>query len=655
MKKVIANFMAVFMLISTLPTLVYAAEFSDMPSDWSTEALERAVVHNLLQGDKGNIMPNKFLTRAQMATIINRAFAAKSGSSLEDYTDVSKYAWYYEEMEKAVQMGTFVGESNKLHPDSYITRQDAFLVLARSLKLTYADVSVLNQFQDKNNISSWAISAVSALTDEGYINGTNGYLNPQSYITRAEFAKLMDNIIQEYISKKGTYTSVAKGNIMINVPDVTLKDLTVNGDLIIGDGVGDGDISLDNVKVAGRLVVRGGGINSIHITGQSNLQKIIVARVDGQVRVYAEEGTEIGDVLVDGKDDVTIEGNAHTVLLLADNVTVTSKAKIIEAKIEGDHSKIIVASGSTVNKMTVQSSNVEVEVEGTVKDITANGTEASISGNGSVNKVQANANDIKVTTSHTLVTASEGTSGVIAGTKTVSEGDTKNTTTTTSSGGSSGGSSSQSDVTAPTNASGYPKADTATGTGFTVRAKINEAGTVYYVVVADGAAAPTTAEVKAGTASGGVAALKSGSIALTANTEGTSAVTGLSGGTAYDVYVVAQDSSANLQASATKVDIATSSSIPSSLTVAITGDWAPYDEAGSYSKLEDDYNSTGRPRYRMITGLDTYYMYWLSDQWILKDSFGTLHTNSDTSIAPPKTGWDATDPPLNNTQATISY
>jgi uncharacterized repeat protein (TIGR02543 family) len=143
--------------------------------------------------------------------------------------------------------------------------------------------------------------------------------------------------------------------------------------------------------------------------------------------------------------------------------------------------------------------------------------------------------------------------------------DASNWQVSASSGGTPGTAETpEPDTTAPTNTSGWPKADTATSDGFTVRAKINEAGTAYYVVVADGATAPSVAQVKAGQNSGGSAALKSGSITLSANTEGTAAVTGLSASTAYDVYVVAQDdeSTPNVQASVTKVDISTTTATP---------------------------------------------------------------------------------------------
>jgi uncharacterized repeat protein (TIGR02543 family) len=115
------------------------------------------------------------------------------------------------------------------------------------------------------------------------------------------------------------------------------------------------------------------------------------------------------------------------------------------------------------------------------------------------------------------------------------------------------------DTTAPSWVSGYPLADTATAAGFTVRTKIDEAGTAYFVVVADGATAPTVDQVKAGATYGSVTVLKSGSWTLAANTESSTALSGLTANTAYDVYFVAQDaaSPANVQSAVVKKDVTT--------------------------------------------------------------------------------------------------
>jgi hypothetical protein len=120
------------------------------------------------------------------------------------------------------------------------------------------------------------------------------------------------------------------------------------------------------------------------------------------------------------------------------------------------------------------------------------------------------------------------------------------------------------DTTDPSWTSGYPKADTATSDGFTVRASINEGGKAYYVVVADGATAPSVAQVKVGQNNGGTAALKSGNWTLTASTESSTAITGLSVDADYDVYFVAEDDEAtpNVQDAVTKVDVSTTTATP---------------------------------------------------------------------------------------------
>jgi hypothetical protein len=112
-------------------------------------------------------------------------------------------------------------------------------------------------------------------------------------------------------------------------------------------------------------------------------------------------------------------------------------------------------------------------------------------------------------------------------------------------------------ATPPTWVPGWPKADTATSTGFTARAKANEAGNAYYVVVAGGASSPTAAQVKAGLNSTGLPALKSGTLALTADTENSVSVTGLSPATTYDVWFVAEDSLQALQAAPSGVSVTT--------------------------------------------------------------------------------------------------
>ena len=89
---------------------------------------------------------------------------------------------------------------------------------------------------------------------------------------------------------------------------------------------------------------------------------------------------------------------------------------------------------------------------------------------------------------------------------------------------------------------------------------MDEAGKAYYVVVTDGATAPTVEEVVAGTAYGTVTLIASGTIDVTAG-GGTypATITGLTDKTDYDIYVVAEDDedTPNRQTETTKVDLYT--------------------------------------------------------------------------------------------------
>ncbi|WP_244664864.1 DUF4347 domain-containing protein [Candidatus Symbiopectobacterium sp. 'North America'] len=105
-----------------------------------------------------------------------------------------------------------------------------------------------------------------------------------------------------------------------------------------------------------------------------------------------------------------------------------------------------------------------------------------------------------------------------------------------------------------------PAVANATPGGFDLSGSVSEAGNVYYVIVADGASAPTAAQVIAGQNASGTAATASGSQVLNSVPYDFSfTLTGLAASTLYDVYVVAKDSNGNNTVSVVKIDAITTS------------------------------------------------------------------------------------------------
>lgn len=126
--------------------------------------------------------------------------------------------------------------------------------------------------------------------------------------------------------------------------------------------------------------------------------------------------------------------------------------------------------------------------------------------------------------------------------------------------------------TPPTFAANFPAIDNVDQTTFDLKSNINAIGNTYYVVLPDGAPAPTALQVSEGEdASGSIATISGSLFNAAANTTYTKMVTGLVADVAYDVYVIAKDLNDNLQASPVKIDIVTSETpLPVALT-AFTG------------------------------------------------------------------------------------
>lgn len=352
---------------------VYSAEpekFSDIPSGWAKEAVEQAVRRDIITGYEGRIYPEKPLTRAEMAAIINRTFKTIEKSEDFLYDDISEGDWFYEDMSKAVNMGAFSGNGGKLEPGRNITREEAFLVLSRVFCLKSSEEGTLNKFMDGNAVSDWARSGVAVMVDSGYVKGSEGYLRPADSVTRAEFAQLMFNMAGTVYDQPGNYDGSSPGNVLIAASGVVLENYVIKGDLILCDGIGRNDVSLNNMTVEGRLVIRGSSSDSVTLRNVTVKGGVVINNVNSIVGLKIEGSSSINMV------------EAETTAL------------------------VDISEGSYVGKISVY----------------ADGTR--IAGKGEVTEITVKANDVKVSTPNTKVTAISGSSLVFAGELQVAGGKT---------------------------------------------------------------------------------------------------------------------------------------------------------------------------------------------------------------------------------------
>ena len=277
--KRLMSFAVVSVMSASFAVGAFAEDFSDMPNDWRTEALVNAVDNGLISGmGDGTIAPDANITRAQMAAIIVRALGATEMADISMFKDVSADKWYYSELAKAVYMKAFAGDGENMNPENNITFQECFTVLSNVFNLFYrtTDEEVeaeLAKYTDGQQVAPWAKKYYASVLKYGYwAGGPEKLLTPTDYITRGEFAVVMDNMIETYITEPGEVGELPAGNVLVRCDGAVFKGTKIEGDLIIGDGVPGNGVTLENIDVSDRLVFRG-------------------CATPGMVEVKAEDGT----------------------------------------------------------------------------------------------------------------------------------------------------------------------------------------------------------------------------------------------------------------------------------------------------------------------------------------------------------------------------
>lgn len=294
-KKYLSLILILCIFASTLlPTF---AKFSDTQNHWANSQINTWSELQIITGSDGKFRPNDKITRGEIAIILDRIFKFQFKSS-NNFNDLDN-SYYTDPLLKCNYADLIKGNNGKIRPKEYISREEVITIFARALQLDIESKKKYKNFKDYKMISSWAIEAVNSMVCEGFVNGdSNNNFNPKSYISRAEVVKILDNCITSLYSKKGTYSNSVTGNVVINSADITLKDMNIDGNLYITQGVSDGDIALVNVKISGNVFINGGGKNSVRITDSTVNGYISINKQNGEIRLVLAGNTIIHKVIM---------------------------------------------------------------------------------------------------------------------------------------------------------------------------------------------------------------------------------------------------------------------------------------------------------------------------------------------------------------------
>lgn len=368
----------VFLLVNVV---VVSAEVPDIKSHWAEEVVTSWINQGLISGyEDGTFKPNDPVKRAEFVAFANRVLKLLDKSA-SPFTDVSSNAWYSDDVLKAVEAGMIKGYGDGLFkPEAPITRQEAAVVLFNAFELDVDESNSANNFADSGKIASWAKSAVSSLYSNGYVQGRTGNnFAPTENITRAETVAMINNIMGTLIKSEGEFSNSVNGNLVVNTPNVVLKGMEIDGDLYLAQGIGDGEVVLDNVIVKGRTIVKGGGSDSIVLKNTKLGKDLVVNKKGGKkVRIVAQGGTDIPKARLKSpvklqENELTGKGfeivNVSVVMDVKTTGNVELDGDFTDVSVDTEDSKVDVISGTVAN-ISIQA-KAEVSISGgTVNAVT---------------------------------------------------------------------------------------------------------------------------------------------------------------------------------------------------------------------------------------------------------------------------------------------
>ena len=266
-----------------------AGMFTDTGGHWAAPAIDRWAGFNVLKGLNGKFRPNDYITRAEMAAVLDTLMDYRYAAE-NIFSDVPEGVWYREPVLRANASGILNGDgTGHANPGAKITREQAALMLARAFAVD-KDLGVGTKFSDEAKISSWAKSLVFGMEKAGYISGYNGKFNPQNNITRAEVVTIINNAVKTYYNKSGVYTEDSPGLSIVAAKDVTIKGATIGGDLIVAEGTVDGSPILDGVEITGDLIIKGDCLRPFTLLGSIDGSRMNLVDVDPDATVYSVSG-----------------------------------------------------------------------------------------------------------------------------------------------------------------------------------------------------------------------------------------------------------------------------------------------------------------------------------------------------------------------------
>ena len=322
-RRLLAIYLIILMLACLFPQLT-SAMFNDIAGHWAENTIVKWLEAGVLNGyADGSFRPSNYIKRSEFFKVIDAIMAYQTAGT-NQFPDLKKSDWYYDIVLRLAAAGIIQGDagSGTVRGEAYLKREEAFAILARVFQIE-PDAGGLNRFVDAAEVSAWAQAEVGGMAAAGYVQGHNGRLRPQDFITRAEVMAVIDRIIDLYITKPGVYGGKARIAV-VKAPGAVLDGAEIR-DIFVTAGVGSGELTLRNTKVTGTVNVSGNSL--VTIAGGSTVNCIKVT------------GNSAG---------IVVDGRVDTIVVTASNINISGEGQVATVLVESGTGNAVKVPGAKV-------------------------------------------------------------------------------------------------------------------------------------------------------------------------------------------------------------------------------------------------------------------------------------------------------------------
>ena len=184
--------------------------FADVAKDnWAFESVKYVYERSIMSGKGVNsskkviFAPTDNITRAETAMVIYNMAKKPTVKYQSIFSDVKAGQWYSEAVTWAYQNKIAAGYGKTFGVNDKITREQMAVMLYSYAKFQKYSITTnskaLDNFPDRNKISSWAREAMVWAVSNGIMKGDGKNLKPGSNASRAEAAAMIANFMERFV------------------------------------------------------------------------------------------------------------------------------------------------------------------------------------------------------------------------------------------------------------------------------------------------------------------------------------------------------------------------------------------------------------------------------------------------------------------------